>query len=67
MRRFLTTAAALALPATAFAHTAVVEHAHPHGPAHPYLGLDTILAFAGGALVVGVVAIGLRLRARRNK
>ena len=67
MRRFLTTAVVLALPTTAFAHTAIVDHAHPHGAAHPYVGLETILAFAAGAAVVGIVAYGLRVRARRNK
>ena len=65
--RLVLAAAATLSPAIAFAHEAVVGHAHPHEAAHPYLGIDALIAFAVGAAVVGGAAYGLVLRARRNK
>ncbi|WP_421725670.1 hypothetical protein [Bauldia sp.] len=67
MRTTLTAIALTLAPGLAFAHTAIVDHAHPHDAAHPYLGLETLLLVATATAVAGVAGYALRARRERNK
>lgn len=62
MRQILLSAAALALPGVAFAHTSIADHAHPHEAGHPYLGIDTLLLVAAVAVAAGAIAYAFRKR-----
>ncbi|MEQ8698313.1 MAG: hypothetical protein RLT05_17380 [Bauldia litoralis] len=67
MRQILASAAAIALPGVAMAHTALGEHAHPHAAGHPYLGIDVVLIVAAVAIAGGVVAYAYRRGLRSGR